>query len=95
VGDIEYAVDGAQGRERLPSFLPTLVEPAFGVQTAARVSRAIIGSRDLKLQYACIFVGTPVDFKQNEEDCAAWQFGDRLPPKYKRVFKKRGTRDKE
>src|SRR5579863_3237551 len=67
--DIEYAVDGPGGRERLPSLFPKLIHPSFGVQFAYSASRGYIGSRKLEAEYTCVFVGTPPDFEQNGRDC--------------------------
>jgi len=78
VDHMEYTLPGHH--DRLPSFLPKLVHPSFGIQIAYTVSSAPIGSREVKLHYTCVFVGTPADFTNNKRNCDEWQFGDLLPP---------------
>jgi hypothetical protein len=80
--DNEYAVDGPAGRKLLPAFSLKLGDPPFGMQNAYSVSNGTIGSRQIRLRYACVFVGTPSDFKTNGRSCDAWKLGDPLPPKY-------------
>jgi hypothetical protein len=80
--DNRYAVDGPAGREQLPSFSLKLGNPPFGMQNAYTLSKGPIGSRQIQLQHACVFVGTPNDFRTNGRNCDAWPLGDPLPPKY-------------
>lgn len=78
VDHLDFTLSGHN--DRLPSFLPKLVEPSFGIQIAYTVSSAPIGSGEINLHYACVFVGTPADFTSNKRNCDEWRFGDLLPP---------------
>jgi hypothetical protein len=78
----EYYYEDSDGSHRLVFSWPKV--EGYAIQSVYRERKADARSAGtLRFQFECVFVGTPLDFK-DRGDCSAWEVGAPTPPPYRK-----------
>jgi hypothetical protein len=78
----EYYYEDSHGSHRLVFSWPKV--EGYAIQSVYRERKVDARSAGpVRFQFECVFVGTPLDFK-DKGDCSAWEVGVPKPPPYRK-----------